>query len=125
MNRVRERGFTLIEMMIAIATVAVLAAVAIPNFLSYRASSHVSVCKANINMVIRACETHYINTGMILTDISALCRKSVGGPYLRSVPTCPVGGTYSATFDAGEQQFHVSCSAFDAEKHNVAEPDNQ
>jgi len=117
----RRRAFTLIEMMIAIATVVILTAVAIPNFVAYRDSSHVSVCKSNINAIVHACEMHYLTTGHVVTDIGSLCSKTKSGCYIRSVPVCPLGGTYIAIFDSGMQKFKVSCSAFDEDKHNVVQ----
>lgn len=53
-----RRGFTLIELMIVVAIVAILAAVAIPNFLRYQAKSRQSEARANLGGIFVA-ETAY------------------------------------------------------------------
>ena len=55
MNR---KGFTLVEIMIVVAIIALLAAIAIPNLLSARMTANTAAAKANIRSLSTACETY-------------------------------------------------------------------
>ncbi len=51
-KKIREsKGFTLIELMIVVAIVGVLAAIAIPNFLTYQAKAKTSEAKVNLGAI--------------------------------------------------------------------------
>ena len=59
-DRSREKaGFTLIELMIVVALIGVLAAIAIPNFMSYQARSRRSEAFVNLARIARAQKTYY------------------------------------------------------------------
>ena len=51
-----KKGFTLVEIMIVVAIIAILAAVAIPNFLRYRKSSQATACISNLKQIQTAKE---------------------------------------------------------------------
>ena len=51
MRRTNEEGFTLIELMIVIAIIGILAAIAIPNFISYRNKSYCSAAETDANTI--------------------------------------------------------------------------
>ena len=55
----RRRGFTLIEMMIVVAIIALLATIAIPNYISFQLRAKTSEAKSNLG-AIRTCEEAYM-----------------------------------------------------------------
>ena len=50
------QGFTLVEIMIVVAIIAILAMIAIPNFLQNRKDSQKNACIANLKQIVGACE---------------------------------------------------------------------
>jgi len=56
-----KRGFTLIELLIVVAIIAILAAIAVPNFLEAQTRSKVARCKADIRTVAVAVESYYVD----------------------------------------------------------------
>lgn len=59
MERSGERGFTLIELMIVVAIIAILAGILIPNFVNARAQAQTSACESNLRSIATALELVY------------------------------------------------------------------
>jgi type IV pilus assembly protein PilA len=57
--KANEKGFTLIELMIVIAIIGILAAVAIPNFISYRDKSYCSAAERDANSLMGAVSNYF------------------------------------------------------------------
>lgn len=55
------RGFTLIELLIVVAIIAILAAIAVPNFLEAQTRAKVSRTKADMRSLVTATETYHID----------------------------------------------------------------
>lgn len=56
-----QKGFTLIELMIVIAIIGILAAIAIPNFISYRKRSYDSAAQSDLKNFMTAQEAYFVD----------------------------------------------------------------
>jgi prepilin-type N-terminal cleavage/methylation domain-containing protein len=55
-----QKGFTLLELMIVIAVIGVLAAIAIPQFMSYRQRGYNTKAKAELKSYYTACQAYFV-----------------------------------------------------------------
>ena len=85
--RQRCRGFTLIEIIVAIAVLASLAAIAVPQFASYRRQAQIAKAIADIRKIDLALRTHKSQNGNLPTTLASL--------GMSDLPTDPWNGAYS------------------------------
>jgi len=104
----KKRGFTMVELMIVIAVIAVLASIIMPKMSSSRAKSSLEACKANLKLISTAAAMYMTDNG----DAPASGNISnshilVTQGYLKSAPTCPtrVPGTLSYQFGSNTARY--------------------
>ena len=78
-------GFTLLELIIAVAIVGVLAAIAIPNFISYRYRAQVAAAISEIKLIEKAVANHLAEGNDLPDSLSDIGKNQIidpwGNPY--------------------------------------------
>jgi len=91
------KGFTLVEIMIVVAIIAILAAVAIPNFVKYRRNAQAASCVSNLKQIQTAKEQWMMANGSVPSDLDQIAGNT--DKYIKKTPTCPAGGEYTIGAD--------------------------
>ncbi len=94
MNRFRKnKGFTLVEIMIVVLIIGILLAIAVPNFIQARNTSRTKTCIANMRQIESAKEQWAMETNQASTAVPV--QGDLYPTYMKSWPTCPAAGTYT------------------------------
>ena len=98
MRKMDKKGFTLVEIMIVVAIIGLLAAIAIPNFVSARKVAGDRADEANVRTIQAAVEMYRgaTNDGSVPT-LAEACIWLSGG----AAPTSPTGATYAVDTTTG------------------------
>jgi general secretion pathway protein G len=117
--RSSERGFTLVELMVVVAIIALLAAIVIPNYVHARAQAAVSQSEANIKQIATSLELYYADNQVYpvaaggATVAPALFGAN-SASYMTATPTNAVGHvpyTYTSVAGAGGQPSYTILDA--------------
>ena len=98
-TRKKEKGFTLIEVIVVIAIIVILAAIAIPKFTTVRIESAVKADASTAAQIANACRVQETQTGSLVDGLTA--GVGVTHPLLASYMEVPAaaqtGGTFAFT----------------------------
>lgn len=102
----KQKGFTLIELMIVIAIIAILLALATFSFRSIRRKIRKAACRENLRLIFNAAILAQTENSK-LTGKNLTVTNIYNMGYLRKKLKCPSGGSYSITGE--EENLTVSC----------------
>lgn len=88
----RQRGFTLIEMMIVVAIIAILVSILVPNFVRARAQAQTSACESNLKEIATAIELYQTDNDRYPDSGTVDGQNDQLQPYLKQTPVDPVAG---------------------------------
>lgn len=112
-----QKGFTLIELMIVIAIIAILAAILIPNFLHARAESQTAACEGNEKQIATALEEYAVdNSGQYPPVGSVSGAAFMPLVYMANPPHDPVNNSLYAT-----QAAVAPCSAVGSASYMIVD----
>ncbi|HUY42082.1 MAG TPA: prepilin-type N-terminal cleavage/methylation domain-containing protein [Candidatus Dormibacteraeota bacterium] len=110
-----ERGFTLIEMMIVVAIIAILVTILVPNLMRARAQAQTAACEANLKEIATALELYETDHDAYPQSGNVDASNSDLQPYVQQVPVDPAAGpgkpyTFTVSTDGnGQPSYTITC----------------
>lgn len=106
-NRQDQDGFTLIELMITVAIIGVLAAIAIPNFLSYQARARQSEARAVLSGIYLSEQTYFVANNRFgsMRELAFTYAGASGNSSRYTFRSPPSGGSGPTTGTLGDDMY--------------------
>jgi len=70
------QGATMVELLVVVATLGILAAIAVPAYLSFRSSAQNEAARANVQAAIPAAESYYVANGSSYAGLTGSVLRS-------------------------------------------------
>lgn len=99
----KNRGFTLVEIMIVVLIIGILLAIAVPSWLKVRETTNQTACDDDRRQIAQAKVFWIQDQAKAATDVPTSADLL---PYMKTFPKCPGGGVITI----GDGNTEVKCS---------------
>lgn len=103
----RERGFTLVEIMVVVVIIGLLATLVVPNVLGYSEQARLDKAASDVNSIHGTVTVYWTRNGTLPSMDDLLEPDSTGNPYLETEPIDPWKNPYEIRSKEGRGRFEV------------------